>query len=193
VLALACEEPVSDRKFFDSLEEAGTLAKHVAAARADSQSSVVRQVAEGRGAGFGVTTSPSEIESGTLEALRASMSLLQPNAPDEVAAYRAFVLDLAKSLAAAAPGGEKPELKRGLRSLTTLRAGFSPKRHATNPQAASTYAVAYASADEIERTPRVLLRWRGVADVSEEETGASTDPWQGRELSALADRGPVPT
>jgi DNA-binding IscR family transcriptional regulator len=53
-------------------------------------------------------------------------------------------------------------------------------------------AVAYAFADEIERTPRVLLRWRGVADVTEEETAASTDPWQGKELSALAEARPMP-
>jgi hypothetical protein len=69
----------------------------------------VRQVAEGRGAGFGVTTSPSEIESGTLEALRSSVSLLQAKVPDEVAAYRSFVRELAKSVAAAAPGGEEAE------------------------------------------------------------------------------------
>lgn len=100
---------VSDRKFFDTFKEAGTLAKHVAAARADSQSSVVRQVAEGHGTGFGVTTPPGEIESGTLEALRSSVSLLQAKAPDELAAYRAFVLDLAKSVAAAAPGGDEAE------------------------------------------------------------------------------------
>jgi uncharacterized Zn finger protein len=53
-------------------------------------------------------------------------------------------------------------------------------------------AVAYAFADEIERTPRVLLRWRGVADQDELATAASTDPWQGKELSALADRRPMP-
>ena len=53
-------------------------------------------------------------------------------------------------------------------------------------------AVAYAFADDIERAPRVLLRWRGVADVSEEETAASADPWQGKELSALAERRPMP-
>jgi uncharacterized Zn finger protein len=53
-------------------------------------------------------------------------------------------------------------------------------------------AVAYAFADEIERTPRVLLRWRGVVDASEEETAASIDPWQGKELSALPERRPMP-
>ena len=36
---------VSDRGFFDSFKEAGTLAKHVAAARRGSESSVVRQIA----------------------------------------------------------------------------------------------------------------------------------------------------
>ncbi len=44
-------------------------------------------------------------------------------------------------------------------------------------------AVAYAFADEIERTPRVLLRWRGVADVTEAEDAAPADAWQGKELT----------
>jgi hypothetical protein len=54
-------------------------------------------------------------------------------------------------------------------------------------------AVAYAFADEIERTPRVLLRWRGVADLTEEESAAPADPWQGKELSAPAAARPMPT
>jgi hypothetical protein len=100
---------VSDRGFFDTFKEAGTLAKHVAAARGSSESAVVRRVAEGRGTGFGVTTPPGEIESGTLEALRSSVQLLQSKAPDELEAYRSFVLDLARSVAAAAPGGDAAE------------------------------------------------------------------------------------
>jgi hypothetical protein len=54
-------------------------------------------------------------------------------------------------------------------------------------------AVAYAFADEIERTPRVLLRWRGVTDVTEAESSAPADPWQGEQLSALAEVRPIPT
>lgn len=100
---------VSDRGFFDTFKEAGTLAKHVAAARANSQSEVVRAVAEGHGTGFGVTTPPAEIESGTLDALRSSVALLQAKAPNDVDAYRSFVLDLAQSVAAAAPGGDQAE------------------------------------------------------------------------------------
>jgi len=100
---------VSDRGFFDTFKEDGKLAKHVAAARGSSESGVVKKVAEGRGTGFGVTTPPSEIESGTLEALRSSVQLLETKAPAEVDAYRSFVLDLARSVAAAAPGGEEAE------------------------------------------------------------------------------------
>jgi hypothetical protein len=100
---------VSDRGFFDTFKEAGTLAKHVAAARSGSESGVVRQIAEGRGVGFGVTSSPQEIESGTLNSLRSAVSLLEEKAPDELDAFRSFVLDLARSVAAAAPGGDEAE------------------------------------------------------------------------------------
>jgi hypothetical protein len=54
-------------------------------------------------------------------------------------------------------------------------------------------AVAYAFADEIESIPRVLLRWRGVADVTDREPEAVADPWQGKELSAPAEARPMPT
>lgn len=100
---------VSDRGFFDTFKEAGALAKHVAAARSGSDSPVVRQIAEGRGVGFGVTSNPEEIETGTLDSLRSALSLLQQKAPDEVEAYRSFVLELARSVASAAPGGDQAE------------------------------------------------------------------------------------
>jgi hypothetical protein len=54
-------------------------------------------------------------------------------------------------------------------------------------------AVAYAFADEIERTPRVLLRWRGVAETEEAEPAGPADPWQGKELSPLKEARPMPT
>ena len=43
---------VSDRGFFDSFKEAGALAKHLAGARKDSSSQLVRELAETRGTGF---------------------------------------------------------------------------------------------------------------------------------------------
>ncbi len=117
---------VSDRGFFDTFKEAGALGKHVAAARGSSESTVVRRVAEGHGTGFGVTTPPAEIESKTLEALRASVQLLQAKAPGELEAYRAFVLDLARSVAAAAPGGDEVEGGAIAKIENALDAGGTP-------------------------------------------------------------------
>jgi hypothetical protein len=98
----------SDRGFFDTFKEAGALAKHVAAAR---------------GTGFGLASSPGEIESGTLDALRASLALLEAKAPEEVDAYRSFVLGLARSVAAAAPGGDEAETGAIAKIEAALRGG----------------------------------------------------------------------
>ena len=122
---------VSDRGFFDTFKEAGTLAKHVAAARGNSESAVVRKLAEGRGTGFGVTTPPDQIESGTLDALRSSVQLLQAKAPEELEAYRAFVLDLARSVAAAAPGGDEAEAG----AITKIKAALGDGGEQAGPTA----------------------------------------------------------
>ena len=100
---------LSDRGFFDTFKEAGALAKHLAGARQNSGSEVVRELAETRGTGFGLGSSPQELESETLDALRSSMSTLQAKAPEDADAYRQFVLDVAESVAGAAGGGETPE------------------------------------------------------------------------------------
>jgi hypothetical protein len=115
----------SDPGFFDTFKEAATLAKHVAVARGNSESVIVRRVAEGHGTGFGVTHA-HEIESGTLEALRASVKLLQEKAPDELDAYRSFVLDLARSVAAAAPGGDEAEAGAVAKVEAALSEGAQP-------------------------------------------------------------------
>jgi hypothetical protein len=100
---------VSDKSFFDTFKEAGAMAKHLAAAKGGSDSEIVRKVSQGRGTGFGVTSSPAEVESGTLEALRSSAQLLRDKAPDQLDSYRTFVLELVRSVASAAGGGEEAE------------------------------------------------------------------------------------
>jgi hypothetical protein len=77
---------VSDRGFIDTFKEAGALAKHVANARQTTESELVRQVAEVRGAGLGLTSSPEEVD-----------------------AYRDFVIEVAESVASAAEGGDPAE------------------------------------------------------------------------------------
>ena len=100
---------VSDRSFFDNFKEAGAMAKHLAAARSGSESELVRRVAEGRGSGFGLTASPEELETGTLEALRSAKEVLQTKASEELGAYRSFVLELVRSVSSAAAGGDEAE------------------------------------------------------------------------------------
>lgn len=100
---------VSDKGFFDTFKEAGAVAKHLVTAKGSSESPLIRRIAEGRGTGFGLTSSKTEIESETLEALRSASNLLREKAPDEIGAYRSFVLDLARSVSSAAGGGDEAE------------------------------------------------------------------------------------
>ena len=99
---------VSDRGFLDSFKEASSLAKHLVEARKD-ESQLVRELADGRPAGFGVTASPDEVENETIGALQASVATLRAKAPDELESYRAFVLELAESAGKAAGGGDQAE------------------------------------------------------------------------------------
>ena len=94
---------VSDRDFTDSFGEASALAKALAAHR-ESPSELVRELAGTRGTGFGITASPQEVESGTLDSLGVALAALGAKAPDEVEAYRGLVLDVAGAVAEAKGG-----------------------------------------------------------------------------------------
>ncbi|HEX9378133.1 MAG TPA: hypothetical protein VF872_00950 [Gaiellaceae bacterium] len=100
---------LSDRSFFDTFKEAGALSKHVVAAKQNSTSELVRELADVRGAGFGLTSSPDKVEHETLEALRSAKTTLESKAPDDLEPYRQFVVEVAQSVADAAGGGEPAE------------------------------------------------------------------------------------
>lgn len=99
---------LSDRSFFDTFKEAGALAKHMANAR-QSSSPLVKELAASGGTGFGLGSTPDKVESETLEALRAAGTTLQQKAPDELDAYKQFVLEVAESVSKAAGGGDEAE------------------------------------------------------------------------------------
>ena len=99
----------SDRGFFDTFKEAGALAKHVTGARENSNSELVRELATTRGTGFGLTASPEEVERETLVALRSAVATLETKAPEELEAYRNFVVEVAQSVGQAAGGGDTAE------------------------------------------------------------------------------------
>jgi hypothetical protein len=99
---------LSDKSFFDTFKEAGALAKHMAGGR-QSQSQLVKELAQTGGTGFGLGSTPDKVESETLESLRAAKTALEQKAPDELPAYREFVLDVARSVGQAAGGGDDAE------------------------------------------------------------------------------------
>jgi hypothetical protein len=100
---------LSDRSFFDTFKEAGALGKHVAAAKQNQTSELVRELADVRGAGFGLTSTPDKVEHETLEALQSAKTTLEAKAPEELEPYRQFVIDVAQSVASAAGGGDAAE------------------------------------------------------------------------------------
>ena len=100
---------LSDRGFFDTFKEAGALGKHVATAKQSSSSELVRELADIHGTGFDLTSSPEKVEQETLAALQAAKSALESKAPDELQPYRDLVVEIAQSVASAAPGGDTAE------------------------------------------------------------------------------------
>jgi hypothetical protein len=100
---------LSDRSFFDTFKEAGALAKHIAQAKQNSSSELIRELADIHGRAFGLTSSPDEVENQTLEALRSAKTTLESKAPEELDSYRQFVVEVARSVAEAAGGGEGAE------------------------------------------------------------------------------------
>lgn len=93
---------VADRGFFDTFKEMGALSQHLSEARKQGESPLIKELAEVRSTGFGFTSSPQEVEKETTDALRSAVGTLQTKAPDELQAYRDFVLEVAQSVAAAA-------------------------------------------------------------------------------------------
>src|SRR5829696_4108020 len=89
---------LSDRSFFDSFKEAGALAKHVAQARKSTSSDLIRELADVKGTGFGLTSSPDAVEGETLSALQSARATLESKAQDELGSYRELVLDVAQSV-----------------------------------------------------------------------------------------------
>ncbi len=100
---------LADRGFFDSFKEIGALSKYLAEAQTKSTNPLIAEVAKVKSTGFGLTSSPEEIEGQTIDALKSSMSTLTAKSPGDAQAYRDFVLNVAKSVAEAAKGTNAAE------------------------------------------------------------------------------------
>ena len=93
-----------DRGFFDSFKEANALAHHLKEAHEHSDSVLLRDLAAGHDRPFGVTSSPEEVEQGTVAALEQAVAALGAKSPEDLPAYRQLVLEVAQSVAEAAKG-----------------------------------------------------------------------------------------
>jgi hypothetical protein len=116
---------VSDAGFFDTFKEASTLAKHLSAAHEKNDDALVREIAAGHHNPFGITSSPAEVEQGTVAALQAALAALQAKAPESVEAYKAVVLDVAQSVAEAA-SGVKPGETQAIEKIKAALGGEAP-------------------------------------------------------------------
>lgn len=93
---------ISDPGLFETFKEARAATRELSEARERNTSELVRELAEQPPVGFGLGMSPQELETETLAALRGAAAALRAKAPDELDAYRRFVLDVAESVAEAA-------------------------------------------------------------------------------------------
>jgi hypothetical protein len=100
---------VSDQDFTDMFGEASALAKALRKQHEQGASELVRELAEARGTGFGLTTSRQEVETETFASLRSATEALAAKAPEEADNYRQLVLGVAETVAAAKSGVEEGE------------------------------------------------------------------------------------
>jgi hypothetical protein len=96
---------LSDRDFTDSFGEASAMAKYLGKQRSESPSALVRDIAGVHKSGFGLRTSPEELETATVTAIGTARTALGAKAPEEVGAYRELVLGVAQAVAEAKGGG----------------------------------------------------------------------------------------
>jgi hypothetical protein len=119
---------VADSSVFDWIKESTVLARHLGEVRNHSPSQLVRDLASLRVAGVSLGAKPHEVEKRAFEALRNAHAVLQVKAPDEIAAYNAFVVGVAECVAEAVSGVAPFERAAILKVKATLES--APKKRA---------------------------------------------------------------
>ena len=100
---------VSDKSFFDTFKEAGSLAKHLAGGRSGDSELIRELSSESRD-----RLRPDLLAAGDRVGARSTrfasaVATLESKAPEDVEAYKAFVLELAENVGKAAGGGDEAE------------------------------------------------------------------------------------
>jgi hypothetical protein len=100
-----------DPGFWDSFKEAGHAGKFVASQVSDAPSLLIRDLAHDSRAKYEKEDKPNtaNLETPTLEHITAAAAIVAEKAPEDLDAFKAFILGLADSVASAANGTSELE------------------------------------------------------------------------------------
>ena len=97
---------MADRGFWDTFKEASGVAKVIAAARTESDNALVRDLASDLKAGRDkeAMANPADIAAGVTERVAEAAALVAEKAPEDLEAFKAFIVSIAEAAAEAADG-----------------------------------------------------------------------------------------
>ena len=100
-----------DPGFWDSFKEVGHAGRFVASQASDAPSLLIRDLAHDARAKYDKGDKPNaaNLETPTLEHVTAAVAIVAEKAPEDLDAFKAFILGLADSIAEAAKGVSGPE------------------------------------------------------------------------------------
>ena len=97
---------MADRGFWDTFKEASGVARVIAAARAESDNALVRDLASDLKAGRDkeAMANAADIAGGVTERITEATALVAEKAPEDLEAFKAFIVSVAEAAAEAADG-----------------------------------------------------------------------------------------
>lgn len=104
---------MADPGFMDMFKEANAAARYVAGARVGSDSAVVRELASEVKAkrDKAVSSNPADIAGQVTQRVREAADIVAARAPEDLDAFKAFILGLARATAEAAKGVSAGEVQ----------------------------------------------------------------------------------
>jgi translation initiation factor 2B subunit (eIF-2B alpha/beta/delta family) len=114
---------MADPGFWDMFKEANAAAHYIAATKQTSESPLVRELAADirTKRDKEVSGNPTDVSGEVLERVREAVAIVTAKAPEDVAAFKAFIVGVAKATAQAAKGTGPTEVQ----AISKLEAALS--------------------------------------------------------------------
>ncbi|MEZ5126774.1 MAG: hypothetical protein R2826_11135 [Thermoleophilia bacterium] len=102
---------LADPGFFDAFKEANAAAKFIAGIKMQGDNTLMRELAGDLGlkTDRDLVRNPTDISGEVVERVREAAAIITAKAPEDLAAFKAFILGLAKATAEAAKGTDPHE------------------------------------------------------------------------------------